>query len=115
VTVPYNTLHPQAYQYGGFGAVTGSSGSQPTEYQFTGQDTDPTGLQYLRARYDEPGTGRFLSRDPAPFLLRQPQRRRFADGAGLSLRRRCGWGNDLTDRRLWDLRVGAICSGRPRL
>jgi RHS repeat-associated protein len=44
--------------------VTAGSGSQVTEYEFAGQQTDPTGLQYLRARYYDPTTGRFLSRDP---------------------------------------------------
>lgn len=34
---------------------------------------DPeTGLQYLRARYYDPGTGQFLTRDPAEALTREP-------------------------------------------
>jgi len=40
------------------------SGSQPNSFQFAGQQTDPTGLQYLRAGYYDPSTGSFLSRDP---------------------------------------------------
>jgi RHS repeat-associated protein len=39
-------------------------GAVATEFQFAGEQTDPTGLQYLRARYYDPSTGRFLSRDP---------------------------------------------------
>lgn len=54
----------QRYSYDAYGTVTASSGSQPTEYQYTGQQTDATGLQYLRARYYDPSIGRFLSRDP---------------------------------------------------
>ena len=46
-----------------FGAVTQQSGSLGSEQQFAGQQTDPDGLQYLRARFYDPSTGRFLSRD----------------------------------------------------
>ena len=42
--------------------VTGSLGN---EFDFAGQQTDPsTGLQYLRARYYDPVTGTFMSREP---------------------------------------------------
>jgi RHS repeat-associated protein len=54
----------QSYAYDAFGAVRSQSGSQPKEHQFAGQDTDPSGLHYLRARYYDPATGRCLSRDP---------------------------------------------------
>ncbi|HLZ71492.1 MAG TPA: RHS repeat-associated core domain-containing protein [Dehalococcoidia bacterium] len=40
------------------------TGSAYEEFQFAGQQTDPAGRQYLRARYSDPATGRFLSRDP---------------------------------------------------
>src|SRR5579883_1579175 len=53
----------QNYAYDVFGAVTQQSGSLGSEQQFAGQQTDPDGLQYLRARYYDPATGRFLSRD----------------------------------------------------
>lgn len=53
-----------AYTYDVFGTVTGSSGSQSNELQFAGQQTDPTRLQYLRARYYDPATGRFISAEP---------------------------------------------------
>ncbi len=35
------------------------SGSQPNSFQLAGQQTDPTGLQYLRAGYYDPSTGSF--------------------------------------------------------
>lgn len=54
----------QSYGYDASGNVTATSGSQPTEYQYDGQQTDPSGLRYLRARYYDPSTGRLLSRDP---------------------------------------------------
>jgi RHS repeat-associated protein len=52
------------YTYDPYGATTSSTGSQPNAFQFAGQATDPTGLQYLRARYYDPATGAFLSSDP---------------------------------------------------
>ncbi len=42
------------YTYDVYGAATSSSGSQVNDRQFAGQQTDPTGLQYLRARYYDP-------------------------------------------------------------
>ncbi len=53
----------QSYAYDVFGAVTQQSGSTGNEQQFAGQQTDPDGLQFLRARFYDPTTGRFLSRD----------------------------------------------------
>ncbi len=52
------------YQYDVYGAPTGGSGSLANEFDFAGQQTDPTGLQYLRARYYDPAAGVFLSREP---------------------------------------------------
>jgi RHS repeat-associated protein len=54
----------KSYQYDVYGEVTGGSGSLTNEFDFAGQQTDGTGLQYLRARYYDPETGVFLSRDP---------------------------------------------------
>ena len=53
-----------SYQCDVYGEVTGGSGSLSNEFDFAGQQTDPTGLQYLRARYYDPATGVFLSREP---------------------------------------------------
>ena len=52
------------YTYDVYGKKTSSTGSQANEFDFAGQQTDATGLQYLRARYYDPATGAFLSRDP---------------------------------------------------
>ena len=42
-----------------------AGGSQGlTTYGFTGEQTDPSGLIYLRARYYSPELARFLSTDP---------------------------------------------------
>ena len=56
-----------------FGAVSASSGSLANFFEFAGeQSDDSTDLQYLRARYYDPATGRFISRDPFPGLVRTP-------------------------------------------
>lgn len=53
-----------AYEYDIYGAKTSSSGGQANEFDFARQQTDgSTGPQYLRARYYDPATGTFLSRE----------------------------------------------------
>ncbi len=53
------------YEYDAFGNALQTSGSTPNNYLYRGEqfDTD-LGLYYLRARYYNPLTGRFMSRDP---------------------------------------------------
>ncbi len=46
-----------SYTYDVYGKTTASSGAQANDFQFAGQQTDPTGLQYLRARYYDPEVG----------------------------------------------------------
>jgi len=53
------------YNYDAFGNLLNSTGSTPNNYLYRGEQYDPDlGLYYLRARYYNPQTGRFLSRDP---------------------------------------------------
>ena len=69
------------YTYDIYGKKTSSTGSQANEFDFAGQQTDPTGLQYLRARYYDPETGTFVSREPmavSPSWMGNP----FGYGAG---------------------------------
>jgi RHS repeat-associated protein len=43
-----------------------------SSYGYAGEWTDASGLQYLRARYDAPQQGRFVTRDPFPGILTEP-------------------------------------------
>ena len=52
------------------GTIRGAQTGTTTEWSYTGEQNDPTGLEYLRARYYDASTGRFLSQDPLPLLQR---------------------------------------------
>jgi RHS repeat-associated protein len=53
------------YDYDAFGNKINSTGSTPNNYLYRGEQYDSDlGLYYLRARYYNPLTGRFMSRDP---------------------------------------------------
>jgi RHS repeat-associated protein len=61
-----------AYQYDSYGTATHSM-QATTALQYDGQLTDAqTGYIYLRARYYDPTTGQFLTRDPATQLTGAP-------------------------------------------
>jgi RHS repeat-associated protein len=52
------------YLYSAYGVPLGHTGSSDNSFLFAGQQQgEPSGLVYLRARYYDPATGRFLSRD----------------------------------------------------
>ncbi len=54
------------YTYDAFGNVLSAQGTTTNAYRYTGQQLDSlTGLYSLRARYYDPTSGRFLSRDTA--------------------------------------------------
>jgi RHS repeat-associated protein len=53
------------YDYDAFGNLLNKTGTTPNNYVYRGEQYDQDlGLYYLRARYYNPATGRFLSRDP---------------------------------------------------
>ncbi|HEU0073909.1 MAG TPA: RHS repeat-associated core domain-containing protein [Dehalococcoidia bacterium] len=52
-----------SYEYDVFGNVRAQDGAE-TEFSFAGEQSDPNGLDFLRARYYDPEIGRFLSGDP---------------------------------------------------
>jgi RHS repeat-associated protein len=52
------------YAYDAFGDLLASTGTTPNDYLFAGQQHDANlGFYYLRARYMNPATGRFWTRD----------------------------------------------------
>ncbi len=58
-----------SYTYDAFGATKTHTGTSTSVWQFAGEQNDTTVNQspyYLRARYYDPVTGRFLTRDPWP-------------------------------------------------
>jgi len=62
------------YKYDVFGAVRASTGPGSTDFRFAGQQDDPAlGYQYLRARYYDPATGRFISKDPFGGFAEDPR------------------------------------------
>ncbi len=53
------------YDYDAWGNIVSQTGSTPNVYLYRGEQFDPDlQLYYLRARYFNPLTGRFLTRDP---------------------------------------------------
>jgi RHS repeat-associated protein len=60
-----NGIVTDNYNYDAFGNLLSSPGPTPNNYLYRGEQYDSDlGLYYLRARYYNPVTGRFLSRDP---------------------------------------------------
>jgi RHS repeat-associated protein len=75
--VTSSTGAPQwSYVYEPYGALrteTKENNKAPASFmKFTGEYLDPTGLYHLRARQYDPGTGRFLTRDPLSALSGEP-------------------------------------------
>jgi RHS repeat-associated protein len=53
-----------SFRYRAYGETAQSSGLGPSVLGYAGQLTDPSGLLYMRARWYDPMTGRFVTRDP---------------------------------------------------
>ncbi|MBN1119583.1 MAG: hypothetical protein JXJ17_00770 [Anaerolineae bacterium] len=77
--------------YDPYGTVYASVGTGASSYGYTGEQVDANGLVYLRARYYQPGMGRFLSVDPSrqemnPYLYSAGNPVMFIDPTGC-----CNW------------------------
>jgi RHS repeat-associated protein len=55
------------YNYEPFGRTEVTGTPTPNPFRFTGREDDSIGLYYYRARYYDPGRGRFVSPDPLGF------------------------------------------------
>lgn len=68
-----NLVSGQSYSYDAFGKLLSGQTSPASNYLYTGQQFDTlSGLYSLRARYYNPGDGRFLSQDTHPQNLNNP-------------------------------------------
>jgi len=56
-----------SYTYEPFGATAVTGSATPNVWDYTGRESDPTGLKYYRARYYHPGLQRFIAEDPIGF------------------------------------------------
>jgi len=54
----------QRYDYTPYGETTQTASGFSNPYQYTGRERDDNGLYYYRARYYNPGMGRFIAEDP---------------------------------------------------
>ena len=64
----------QAFYFDAFGNPIGFDPANAlTSLLYSGEQTDPTGLQYLRARYYDPASGRFNRLDPFAGNMSDPQ------------------------------------------
>jgi RHS repeat-associated protein len=57
----------EQYSYGPYGSFSASGATTSNSYAYTGRESDGLGIDYYRARYYSPTTGRFLSEDPLGF------------------------------------------------
>jgi RHS repeat-associated protein len=61
------------YTYEAYGNLNSHTGASDTPLRWNGQYQDSeTGLYYLRARYHDPATSQFLTRDPIGAVTQQP-------------------------------------------
>src|ERR1035441_239310 len=66
------TASQTQYSYSPYGAQSATGAFTANSYAYTGREFDGLGIDYYRARYYNPATGRFLSEDPAGFAGGSP-------------------------------------------
>ena len=61
------------YTYDAFGVILDQAGTTQNNYRYTGEQFDPNvGFYYLRARYYDQSTGRFVTTDPYQGRMHEP-------------------------------------------
>jgi RHS repeat-associated protein len=88
-----------SYEYDAYGNEFTVSGSTPNNYMYRGEQYDSDlGLYYLRARYYNPLTGRFMSRDPLDGDMTDPKSlHKYLYAAGDPVNRADPSGRDLIE------------------
>lgn len=71
------------YSYEPFGLASSAGEPSDNPYQFTGRESDGTGLQYNRARYYSSVDARFISSDPMGFAAGSTNIYQYVNGAPL--------------------------------
>jgi RHS repeat-associated protein len=93
-----------SYEYDAWGNTISTSGSTPNEFYYRGEQLDSDlGLYYLRARYYNPGTGKFLSQDPYAGNIFHPKslhRYRYANGNPVNQIDPSGWNSEDEDEEV---------------
>ncbi len=101
------------YDYDAWGNAVNTTGSTPNVYLYRGEQYDSDlSLYYLRARYLNPLTGRFLSRDPGQGNAFEPasqQKYLYADGDPVDQMDPSGWAS------CWGALVSPLAGGYPLL
>src|SRR5579885_2722424 len=100
------------YCYDAFGNLLSSQGATVNPYRYTGQQLDSlTGLYDLRARYYDPTSGRFTSRDTASLDFSNPvelNRYSYAEENPVDLVDPSGHGEEEEEGGLYVIIVGAV-------
>jgi RHS repeat-associated protein len=91
-----------AFRYRAYGQLAQASTAAPAYLGLASQLFDPSGLYYMRARWYDPGSGRFLARDPVRGDAASPMTLNAyayaaADPIRLSDPTGMRWANDTTD------------------
>ena len=100
-----------ANAYEPYGNLAQTAGSAQTSYGFTGEQTDPSGMVYLRARYYMPNDGRFLTRDRWMGDYNRPlslNRWGYVEGNPINLSDHSGHSPHV-DCTLWDWYFRSFC------
>jgi len=107
-----------SYEYDAFGNSFTKQGTTPNNYLYRGEQFDSDlGLYYLRARYYNPATGRFLGRDPedhSPTKPNELHKYLYANGDPVNATDPTGRGDSIVAYAL-ELGENAITIARLRL